>query len=611
MPADPILYCLEQNTDYAAFETMCVDLMASAGFTGIEPIGGVGDRGRDAIWSGRDSDSLVVFAFSCREDWERKLYDDCERIQECEHQAAKLVFVSSRPAQSQARDRAKQRVQDRFGWTLDLYDVRRVRAMLKGAQRSVLANHRSIFGPPWFDTRGGLLIDDLRDTLIVDHLQCDHAFATWLSGRLQLVGYKVWCRGMAPLVGEDAHDTIGQLIATRALRYLPILSAESVRHGRDLLDRCAHATSTGGLVTLPCVATAVDEDLLGEQLRRTKHARFDRSWSKGLNELLQTLEATGVRPTAAPVATHHVSSLYSQRLVIVKDEPEAIYANVFRATVPQAIAAFQLSEDVTDDKFESARRTWAFGKGHERVILAFQTPPEDVCLPLLDNAPARRYAWRSFRDEHGRKSIGLIKELVRRTLEVACGRAGLEWCEERKEYYVPQTETSRYEFRHVDRERRTVGLAGHRSYGSGADKKLLWYQLVPRFRVHVDDDQEVWVALRIYIRLVGENGILVPSTSVARMRKKVTKGWWNKQWLVRTLAMMQRISKGETAIEVGEGSERVSVTTTPLRLECPLSIDAQAMETLADFQDEFATIREEREDDADDLYDMDGGTDDP
>ncbi len=611
MPADPILYCLEQNTDYAAFETMCVDLMANAGFTGIEPIGGVGDRGRDAIWSGRDGDSLVVFAFSCREDWERKLDEDCKRIQECEHQAAKLVFVSSRPAGGQARDRAKRRVQERFGWILELYDVRRVRAMLRSDHRPVLANHRSIFGPPWFDTRGGLLIDDIRDTLIIDHLECDHAFANWLSGRLQLEGYKVWCRGLAPLVGEDAHDTVGELIATRALRYLPILSAESIPYNRDLLDRCAHAISTSGLATLPCVATAVDEDLLGEQLRRTKHARFDRSWSKGLDELLQTLEATGVCPTSAPVVSRYVRSLYSQQPVVVKDEPEPIYANVFRATVPEAIAAFQLSEDVADDEIERARRTWAFAKGRERVLLAFHTPPEGVCLPLLDNVPARRYAWKSLRDEYGRKSMGLIKELVRRTLEVACGRAGLEWCNEGKEYYVPQAETGLYRFLHVDGERRTVGFTGSRSYGSGQDKNRFWYQLVPRFHVRLDEDWRVWVALRIYIRLTGEDGALVPRSQITRRRKKVTKNWWNKEWLMRTLAMMQRISIGEAAIEVGEGTERVSVTTTPLRLECPLSIDAQAMETLADFQDEFATIHGDREDHADDLYDMDGGADDP
>ena len=593
VPADPIIYCLEQNTDYAAFETFCVDLMASAGFAGIEPIGGTGDRGRDAVWSGRHGDSPVVFAFSSRADWDRKLYEDCKRIQECGHRVAKLVFVSSRPAQAQARDRAIAEVLGRFGWRLEIYDVRRIRAMLKGEQRLVLANHPSIFCAPWFDVHGGLLIDAARDTLVIDHLECDHAFAAWLSRRLELVGYKVWCHGMAPLVGENAHDTVGQLIATRALRYLPVLSAESIRD-RSFLDRCARAASTSGLATLPCAATQVDVRTLGE-LARIESARFDGSWAEGLVDLLRTLKAKGVHPTIASETSRAMGSLYTVEPLVVKDEPEAIYANVFRATVPQAVAAFQLSEDVTDDRIDRARRCWAFARAHKRVLLAFESPPEGVCLPLLGRAPAHQYAWKSFRDEYDRKSTGVVKELVRRTLEVACAKAGLEWCNERKEYYVPRVETGPCKFRHVDGERRSATLTGYRSYGSGADKKRLLYHLTPRFIVDIDEERQVWVTLRLYVRLVWEGGDLVTGTTIGRRRKKVTRQWWNKEWLMRTLAMMHRISRGEDAIEVGRGREKVSVATAPLRLECPLSIDVVAMDTLGDFQTEFATLRGDQE----------------
>lgn len=595
MPADSIIYCLEQNTDYAAFETLCVDLMASAGFAGIEPIGGTGDRGRDAVWSGRHGDSSVVFAFSSRVDWERKLYEDCGRIQECGHRVAKLVFVSSRPAQAQARDKAIAQVLERFGWPLEIYDVRRLRAMLMGKQRSVLGNHPSIFCPPWFDVRGGLLIDAARDTLVIDHLECDHAFATWLSRRLKLVGYKVWCHGMAPLVGENAHDTVGQLIKTRALRYFPILSAQSVRD-RSLLDRCARATSTRGLATLPCIVTEVGT--LGD-LDRIEPARFDASWAKGLHDLLRTLRAKGVKPTTASEAGQAVGPLYTQEPLVVKDKPETIYANVFPATVPHAIVAFQLSEEVTDDQIDNARKNWAFARARERVLLAFESPPEDVGLPLLDRRYSIQYSWEFVPSKYGRKSLGLVKELVRRTLDVACGRAGLEWCSELKGYYVSELEIGWYVFRHVDGERSRVYLTGRRSYGTVTDRKQLLYQLAPRFFVNVDEERQAWVTLRLYVRLAWEGGDLVPKTAIGRRRKKVTKQWWNKEWFARTLAMMQRISEGKDAIEIGEGRDKASVATAPLRLECPSSIDSVAMDTLGDFQSEFANLRDDGEEEED------------
>lgn len=49
MSANPIIYCLESLTDYREFERLCSDLMAGSGYAQIEPIGGTGDRGRDAI----------------------------------------------------------------------------------------------------------------------------------------------------------------------------------------------------------------------------------------------------------------------------------------------------------------------------------------------------------------------------------------------------------------------------------------------------------------------------------------------------------------------------------------------------------------------------------
>jgi hypothetical protein len=49
MAADPIIYCLEHVTDYGQFERLCHDLMISEGWDNIESLGGMKDKGRDAI----------------------------------------------------------------------------------------------------------------------------------------------------------------------------------------------------------------------------------------------------------------------------------------------------------------------------------------------------------------------------------------------------------------------------------------------------------------------------------------------------------------------------------------------------------------------------------
>ena len=38
--ADPIIYCLQQLTDYRQFERLCSDVMAGSGYATIDPLGG-------------------------------------------------------------------------------------------------------------------------------------------------------------------------------------------------------------------------------------------------------------------------------------------------------------------------------------------------------------------------------------------------------------------------------------------------------------------------------------------------------------------------------------------------------------------------------------------
>ena len=81
MAADPLVYCLEQVTDYDQFERLAHDIMALDGYRMIEPLGGSKDKGRDALHSDRNGDGKkTIFAYSVREDWRKKLREDSEKI---------------------------------------------------------------------------------------------------------------------------------------------------------------------------------------------------------------------------------------------------------------------------------------------------------------------------------------------------------------------------------------------------------------------------------------------------------------------------------------------------------------------------------------------------
>ena len=62
MSADSIVYCLERVSDYRDFERLCSAFLASAGYPRIDPLGGTGDEGRDAIVRSDEAGRKIGFA---------------------------------------------------------------------------------------------------------------------------------------------------------------------------------------------------------------------------------------------------------------------------------------------------------------------------------------------------------------------------------------------------------------------------------------------------------------------------------------------------------------------------------------------------------------------
>ena len=154
MAADHIIYCLERVTDYDQFERLCQDLMVRNGYPDIEPLGGTKDKGRDALHVSRQAPSEVtVFAYSVREDWRKKLDEDCRKIQKHGHECHRLAFLCTADHTASQRDQAVASVQSKFGWELELYGLERLRVLLTAAME-LIPNHPQVFPPSFFPYPG-------------------------------------------------------------------------------------------------------------------------------------------------------------------------------------------------------------------------------------------------------------------------------------------------------------------------------------------------------------------------------------------------------------------------------------------------------------------------
>ena len=591
MSADPIVYCLEQLTDYRQFERLCSDVMSCSGYEDIEPLGGSNDGGRDALHVSRiNSDDLTIFAYSVRADWRQKLInEDCSRIFQENHKPNRVIFVSTTTVTSTQRDAARKEVFSKFGWELEIFDLERLRVNLAANLRHLIAQHPAIFCPPFFPTRGGISIAESRDTILIDHHHHDHALATWLTRRLQLEGYRTWCYGTAPLAGETADDSIRLLINRRARRYLPILSQSSVSDA-DFVARCSLASGIDNLV-IPCEVSMTPCSSLPNKLAQLNRVDFGKSWSFGLKSLLECLSASGVSPD---LDDNHGRSIALRSYVpetVILPKPEFLYTNTFALTLPAALQVCKLKRPLSSQEKQSFRQEWAFVEASATELLAFEKPP--ATLPLTKSRRLPQYAWRSYDYRHGKRTVNVIKELTRRSLDVVCCRTGLRWCDDRRVYYFErQNKSVRFvPLVHVDGRKTRVGVTGEQTYGSGDHAKPFRYQLCPKFRVGYDEAGDWWVTLRIYVRITDQANVPYQKKGISRRRKKVGGSWWNKEWFARTLAIMQFLGEGGSDIVIGSGAQVLSIRTRPLQWECPVSIDYLAVERIGDFQEEMAQLR--------------------
>lgn len=604
MSADPIIYCLERVSDYRDFERLCSAFLAAVGYPDIDPLGGTGDGGRDAIIRCDTAGRKFVFAYTVRADWRVKLAGDCKRVQEKGHAPDVFVFVCTEALSASDKDHAYKFVGDSFGWTLDLFDLERLRVQLVGPQRHLIAQHPSIFTPPFFPQCGGQSIAVSRDTILIDHVPADHALAAWIARRLSLAGFRTWCFGTAPLAGENVDESIRKLIEARAIQYLPIISDTSLAVSL-FNERCIIASTSRDFV-LPCSTSASYEIPLPTRLASLAHGNFINSWNVGLGDILKRLRTLGISPSLDSERGKQIALRDYLPARVTIANPEPVFANVFPLQLPKTMLVFDLPHPLSEADTFQLRLHWAFAKLSANRLVAFCPPPEQsLSVVKVERTP--EFAWADIPQKDGKRTFDIAKELAWRSLEVACAQKGLKYCLHRKVFYFQRSASGEWNqsIQHVDGRPTTVQLTGERTKGWGERASPFAYQLAPQFRPQRDHDGTWNVIVRIYIRVTTPAGEVFEGKEIGRRRKIVSKSWWNKQWLARLLGVVQALESTKGRIEIGEGSRAVVMLTKPLTWECPIGLDVQSISGFADIGEEIAQYRTFDEDDEDEDYSSD------
>lgn len=83
-----------QTTDWPAFEQLA-SAFAAADFPDLRTIAGIGDEGRDAVFSAVETPPIVV-QYSIAEDWASKIRHTLKRLDEADHRCSSLIYLTNR-----------------------------------------------------------------------------------------------------------------------------------------------------------------------------------------------------------------------------------------------------------------------------------------------------------------------------------------------------------------------------------------------------------------------------------------------------------------------------------------------------------------------------------
>ena len=574
MAADAIVYCLENLTDYIQFERLCHDLMIVEGYTGLEPIGGFKDKGRDAIHIDRlSSNQVTIFAYSVREDWYTKLKEDAEKIQKHGHECHNIAFLCTAFFSPTERDNAISFIKETYGWNFIIYGLERLRSILSTNAR-LLANHPQIFSPPFFPVAGGLSLSFSPEYIIIDYSSPDEVLATWLARKLKLHGYLVWCRSIDPITGESVNNTTESLVKQRAFFYVTVLSDEGITDP-DLTYRRNIAfqeiRSHNSPFVIPILSTDIQDSKFDSNLRDIEKIDFAKEgYQKGLDHLIQRLEASNC-PVLEDGKRCALNSFFPSPLT--SNEEESVLSNVFPVLqIPKTISRYTAPEKIGYTEIETHFTKWAFRKVDSTTFLSFHSPPDDL-KETFRLKEAGGAAWDDLDKIDGISTHDLTKELIKKSINVACEIRGLQLCSKSGKYYFPDQLLNKNRLKVTRPDYKTsISAVGERKYYKPIQSEKYRYHLSPDFYVMRKSRSEFWIVLRIYLRITDENGQLLEGRKINSRRKHLCRDWWNNEWLGRILAIMQYLGNGNDIV-VGTIKEKsIVVGVDPLTWVMPLSI---------------------------------------
>ena len=207
-------------------------------------------------------------------------------------------------------------------------------------------------------------------------------------------------------------------------------------------------------------------------------------------------------------------------------------------------------------------------------------PQENKMLPSeLTVTRAGGASWKDVDKIDGIRSIHIVSSLLKKSLVKKCIEKGLKLHRENRLVYFPQglLEKDRIKYVAYKGRRTRLCVIGERRFASGRTH----YHLALAFWVRQDVLDGFVAQVKIRLHLVGMRGQELETRLALGRRKKITKGWWNHEWLSRQIAIRSFLADGTDHILIGSvPEEQIVLATAPIQGGVPVAINEEFLKPL-------------------------------
>lgn len=432
-------------------------------------------------------------------------------------------------------------------------------------------------------TYGGLKIlaeaenSDNRDTILITHANPeDNSVTSWFASKLAMAGYKVWIDLDGLRGGADFWDVIDDQLRNRTIKQIVLISKHIDKQGvkKELAIGDIVGKQLGDTDFM--IPIRVDDhpfaEFPPELVRRNAHNAFP-NWADALDPLLKDLQEASV-PKSADVDSAIIDQLVLSResgRSEVSNQPENLLSNWFQLSTNRPNLTFFAIRGTETQKKKWLKSLEVPFIEHSGLVGTFCDPVTFAALGAFDVTMVRRFSIPFDNLISGKdvdpfpsrsQSRHFTVNLMRQHWDFTMKRNGLrpfEFSNGKIGWFFPDGLIEGGVKRDL-----ANGSRVHRVL-SGKFKERRWHLCLvakpqvwpePIFRVHAN------VALT-------EDGVTpLPGDKTHRIRRRLTKSWWNDKWRDMLLASLGWLSNPETdLVDLSVGAEALALEAFPISVE--------------------------------------------